>query len=269
VELSQAEGRSLRIRVQDSRGNPVEGVRVETASPAGNRISGTTDASGRAELAGLAESATRIMISPGNRYLTPEAREETPRGQEIAVVLEEAAPIDGLLVSPDGQPLAEHEVCAVAAGGDKVLAVTFSDGEGRFQLRVRPGARVDLQVTGVTSGRLPPSVEELRGELRGVTAPAEGVSVSARRIALDRWMVVEVLGPEGRPVAGASLQCWWGAAAHRRREAKTDEAGQARLEDLPPEQVVVVVVEAPQPIATVPEGQTIQLRFSEQTGPRE
>ena len=278
VQLSQAKGGSLRVRVNDSKGAPLEGIRVEASSEAGrSHLSGVTEANGRAEFHGLPDSSTKIHVSPGNRYLSPNSREEMPRGQEIAIVLEEAALIEGVLLSPDGEPLAEHEVRAVAAGGSEEVASSFSDGEGQFSVKLRPGARVDLEITGISAARSPRPVDQigdLRGELRGVTAPSGGVAVTARRIALDRWMVVEVVGPDGSPIAGVALWCWGRGVGPWSRRAETDEAGRAVLKDLPPESLRVTVqrvptrvsevrLQHPQPVDAVPEGQTLRLQFGE------
>jgi hypothetical protein len=106
-------------------------------------------------------------------------------GQEIVYVLEKGAFLDGTVLSPEGDPLPWLQVIAKSPSGGEEITATYSGPDGAFRIKLRGGIPADLSVTGLRSNPGMPDGERtspFRGELRGVTAPASGITIRTHRV---------------------------------------------------------------------------------------
>jgi RNA polymerase sigma-70 factor (ECF subfamily) len=290
--LRIASGARLTVLVTNEEAQPLAGVRVLARWAPQGQVSMATDEHGRATFAGLPQSAVRIAVMSPGPLLAPAPVSAVPEGQEIALVLVEPGHIAGVLLGPDGNPLANMEVLAVdpahtgstgqtnllmaAEGAARDAArAAYTDGTGAFDLQVPRETLVDLEVRGrqrVEIGEAQSSyslsrMTPYRAEQRGVVAPASGIMLRAREISRDRTLEVTVVDPDGNPVALAEVVANGGGVLVR---GETDAQGHATLTGLSADQVAVSahssqLYNAPEPvieaarISLLPDGQRITL----------
>jgi protocatechuate 3,4-dioxygenase beta subunit len=245
LELALDRGRRGAGLVVDQSERPVAGatVTLESAPARGERrmrfpgdpepprFTAASDARGRFEITGL----------PAGRYdLTAEARGFAPRqvpGIEVAggegeqalgtIVLAPGTALEGQVVDPRGQPIADAGVWVTAAGARGPWRGFFRQEEepdarsgldGWFRVAdLAPGQAVDLQVVRRGYGG---------AEVPGVVPPAEPVTVTLQPAVRVSGRVVD---PDAKPIAGAEV----GLMAERQRGAfsGTSFAGRTSSDD--------------------------------------
>jgi RNA polymerase sigma-70 factor (ECF subfamily) len=255
VVLAQ-KGRSLTILVTDAAGRPIPGIQVTsdgvfphpTQGVEGTTsIDAVTDAGGRARFLAIPEAVRghsagiNFQVQPfSGKSAPPWATARTgplvPAGQEVRVVLEPLARIEGKVVGPEGEPVSGEYVQAEGSDG-KVVAggVSISNERGEFSLGVAAGSTVTLRVPGhrnVPVENMPGAstlgASPWRAELAGVRSPAEGVVLRAAKAATAVLELV-VLDLDGKPVPEFAVSAW---RTGDQRTGKTDASGRIRWEGM-------------------------------------
>ena len=132
VRIDLAPSGSLLVTVVDEAGDPVRAeVVLDPQAPEARALRKRAPADGELRVAQLPVGTLRVRASaPG--YRTEELTAELRAGQTatVDVVMERAAGIFGLVVDPEGQPVAQAPVEVRSAGKRRVLR---TGAEGRFQ----------------------------------------------------------------------------------------------------------------------------------------
>jgi hypothetical protein len=279
VELRASRGGTLVVRAVDAAQRPLAHVMVVPEIEGRRPTPSPTGADGRVRLTGLPDGAFTIRLHPqpptggaGRTFRAAVREGVVADGGELEVVLEETLPVRGVVHGPGEVPLACVFVQARARGTLYDQAVT--DDQGRFSLRLPRGGPYRLVVDGRSrpgGWSAPVVLQPYAGEVTGVVAPSEGVTVRAERLAADRSLTVRVLRPDGSPVSGAPVTL--AAAASRPgpgtaiRRGTTDAGGRMRFEGLTPQPLRVEVgrttgpLAVPEPARVVPDGGEIVLRM--------
>lgn len=272
VEIRLADGRDFVVTVVDDAGAPVEGAFVVLQHEQG-RVQGRTDAEGRVVL----QVTGRVLrIEPpwgpstDRKYLRGEPRTDLPAGQsEAKFVLERAAQVTGKVVDPDGKPVAGAVLDS--RRGDEQFGSTSTNGAGEFTLTVPRDGTTDIVLTAVrrevAQGTYYDSDMPWRGELKGVSPGSEGLVMRLIAIPADRALVVRVVDPGGKPVAGVSvLLAPWPSNRQPTRAPATDRDGVVRFDGLVARETRVSVrlpsdstFAIPPPETVMPNGQTVEI----------
>ncbi|MHC4956283.1 MAG: sigma-70 family RNA polymerase sigma factor [Planctomycetota bacterium] len=272
VEIRFAPSRTLVVRVESTDGTPVANAYVGVQYGAGEHATQKTDANGRVEfqVSGKVHriSSDWVMHPPaGAPYALPATPEEFPPDVRAAtIVLRRAAAIRGIVRKPDGTPMSKAWIALMQDG--KETRAVFSDGEGKFTATVPKQGVFDLVFKGATGpkGRIVQGT--FGGEVRGVSAGAEGVVLNLRELANDRRLTVRVVDPDGKPLAGISVQI--SGQGERPQVVKTNDDGRVEFDGLYPRQVWPYVrapasgdslIVPPELRPVMPEGQEVVLRF--------
>lgn len=216
VEIAFEHAGSLTVSVRDREDRPVPGADVTLEWIGRGRLSGRTDTDGRSRIRGIPREETTVFVTPRAKYLPPAPRSVIPRGQEEMFVVEEAPAIEGVVLAPEGGPLGHVEVRAVYSWGDTLAATDVTDAEGRFTIPCAERRAVDLELTG-SRRAYPDSITNrsfencpFRGGREGLTPPASGVVIQARRIEVDASLAIRVVDPSGAPVPEAQVWAFGG-----------------------------------------------------------
>ncbi|MCZ6603408.1 MAG: carboxypeptidase regulatory-like domain-containing protein, partial [Planctomycetota bacterium] len=280
VELNAAAGESLIVRVQDSSGAPVQGVYVTSYNvPVGSHVFATTGADGRAMLRGLPEREISVSISSQlEGFLQPQSRLVTPAGQEVLFILEAATLIRGTVKGPDGAPIPGITLIASFQRKGLQQAYGFSDALGSFTISCPVGSIADIRVSGTPMGMFSETAAPVwqamyKGGVRGIAAPAEGVEITLERFALDRFVIVLVLDPDGNSAPGVTVRASSVMLQQWTQQSVTGSDGRVRIESLPQTEVTISVsLDSSQEayremlphaaITAIPEGQEVTVRLS-------
>jgi hypothetical protein len=144
--------RSLTVLAVGPDGRPLAGVKAIVDSRAALcQVTRETDDSGRAWFAGLSGEEVRVFAARGDagaarRFSHPATVRAVPRGQEIVMRFLPGEPVRGRVIGGDGIPLVGATVDLMLDGGGEYLERAVTDGEGRFTVMGRPGARHRLVV---------------------------------------------------------------------------------------------------------------------------
>jgi hypothetical protein len=172
IRLAKAEwNRSLTVVAQDPEGRPLPGVNLSFG-----RVTGTTDAAGRATFSGLIDRRGYVMVQPsavltGRRLSAPRLELVLPRGQEVVLRFRRIASITGRVVEADGSPAANAVVSALSTVTHEVFPGGRADAEGRFEIGVPEDAGSSIRVTAYM-GKV-----ERQGYVDGVRPGAVDVTI--------------------------------------------------------------------------------------------
>ncbi len=241
-------GARLMGRVLDETGRPVAGAAVscslDEATEEGPRnmyqMSGqwysgqaTTDAAGRYVLGGLTKETYRVTIRPpAGSDAAPAALRGISAPDSGDMTLQDATlykggKVVGLVVGPDDKPLAGAEASVPVAssrrGDDRQSAAT--DAAGKFVLAGLPTGRYAVTVT--------PPAGSACCEQEFDSVPVIGGLALEQRLKMPAGATVSgtVVGPDGAPVAGATIYTSFGYT-HGPRTV-TDARGQFKVTGLP------------------------------------
>jgi RNA polymerase sigma factor (sigma-70 family) len=233
----------ITVMVLKPTGEPAAGVSVAVAGdPTTYFTLAATDSSGRAELDNQRPGVTL--------RLTARNAEGTLRGQgqirlkagdanELVIALKEAVPcpVTGIVVDPDGRPIAGADVAFYQPNGDGVWMPLHggatTDGQGRFEVKdLDPGAELYLSVGAAGYGHKSTDRFLLRaGETHDV-----GLLTLVRA---DKELKGRVVDAKGDPVAGRLIVVDGGES--EQRQALTDKDGGFHFRDLVDEELIISV----------------------------
>ncbi len=228
-------------RVLDPEGAPLAGTRVElfarSAPGADALASGVTDDSGRFRLAVESPSdAEAFSLSIRHRDLLPAIVDgiKLRRGEEVDVGerrLSYGARLSGIVLDPDGAPVPGARVRAEAFMQFTLDDRTReTDAAGAFRIGGLAAGKYDLvaDAPGHAPGSLDDVIVEANEELTGL------------RIVLSRGHAISgrVLGPNGEPIAGATVKRLPGSMGpvppdRDSPSATTDSSGHFELREVP------------------------------------
>ena len=151
---------SLSVHVRDTDGHPIQGARVRlegigSSSPTFDGLGhSSTDATGRFffpkvrlgkyQVTAYAAGYAQAMFGQGNRDLTVESSRE----YEIDLVLQNQTRVHGVVLGPEGLPLAEADVSVSFDNGTARTGTGSSTSrDGTFDIPGIPPGRHQLQVT--------------------------------------------------------------------------------------------------------------------------
>ncbi|MBI3723371.1 carboxypeptidase regulatory-like domain-containing protein [bacterium] len=251
LELKLQDGLKLVVVVKDGEKRPIRGAKV-TTGPGGFMWAGSqsgdavvTDEQGEAVLAGLASSELTVSIQ-ADGYSAYSRSISLDSGEERRVfVLQEGVDVTGQLVDESGKPVKEASVwsqpqVARAFSRDDMMqhsasyAHDQSGEDGRFRLKgLAPG---DYQIQAQAQG-----VSHVQKEV-SLAKGAGTVDLGVLRMGSLGTIVAIVLGPDDKPIAGATVQAnrdQQGGMVHVMygmggSTNETDAQGKIELKDLEP-----------------------------------
>jgi len=189
---------TLELWVVSPDGPGVPGVRASLVrrdsrgAPTGTPQARTTDEEGRASFSGLADGAYRLTLShPGYAPCVRIVGIRGVTGTLLVLTLDEGARLDVMVTGPRGEPVADQEVVVTQYEEAPRRARTGIEGVASFEhLKTSHGCYVE--VVGAPGGA--------RLE---VTLPKGGRRTVEFR--LGSQLIGQVLGPDGRPLAGVRV----------------------------------------------------------------
>lgn len=221
---------SFRGTVVGPDGEPVAGadVCIDVPAPRLSNVVHLEDRAGmdRHSVTGSDGTFAFENVGPGDVALAVFAREHAPHRSTVvhdvdgqrthSVRLASAAELRGVILDPDGQPVAGARVAAL---GDPVswgLPVTTSSQEGEFTLRPLPAGRVRVHVSHPRWGS-----KSMRA----------GTDEGALEVRFERGGRIFgcVLGADGAPVDGWSVEAF-GESGGEWQGARTDAAGRFAMD---------------------------------------
>lgn len=144
VSLKLPKSGSAKVRITDSKGNPLPKIQVSIRMD-GSTHSFYTDKDGRRTIKALkdGESGYQLKIEPNRDFQVPPSR-QISSGDDFDIVLKEGHRLSGKVVDSDGQPMKEFKVSA-GFGGQSITADTLTNAKGEFSFTRLPSERVTLQ----------------------------------------------------------------------------------------------------------------------------
>jgi hypothetical protein len=223
-EASDLPAGVLSIVVRAAQGSAIPGVTVtlverdRRGAPTGVPQVRTTDKNGEVVFSGLPPAAYRLAFSHQDYApLVTIAGIRADRGTHLAVTLESGAELDVKVTGPRSEPVARQEIVVTQQEEPPRRARTGVEGLAVFQhLKTTHGCYVEM--VGVPGGAM---VE--------VTLPKSGTRAVEFRVGSQ--LIGSVVGPEGSPVAGVSVEASRSGQYHR---ADTDPCGRYRIDGLAP-----------------------------------
>jgi protocatechuate 3,4-dioxygenase beta subunit len=142
IRLQLERAGTVEGRVVDDEGAPVPGVLVGAKS-----VRTRSGFDGRFRLAGVTGTAARLELRPRAGFVAPRmGLVEIDAREPVVVTVTRTTPIEGVVVGPDGQPIAEARV-AVDSTPPPYFDTGFTAGDGTFRMRDGPrGASLRLSV---------------------------------------------------------------------------------------------------------------------------
>ncbi len=205
------EGKSVTVLVTDPDGAPLPNMSVLCDWNLGWRIFRRTGPDGRTTFRGLPDNPVVLTVDPpvamgGGGWFT-RSMEVLPGDQEVTIPVRVAAEVKGIVLDPEGNPLAGMYLSCRRAAGEAAGGGGFTDERGRFSFLVARGFETSLLVLGAQRNpkgfdfRMTP----YRGGIERLTGPAE-VEIRCTRIETDRRLALTVVSPDGEPIAGARVK---------------------------------------------------------------
>jgi len=242
VELKLSAGEPFTVIVEDTTGVAVSGIGVSVRAADDWTFGRITGVDGRAVVTPGAEvKSVSVTPWPGGRTFLPSTTVRVePGAKEARVVVEEAATVTGVVLSPAGRPVGQAVIHVTCDG--KPLATTPFEGwgsdawtgwDGTFEIVVPKGKSVDLELSGYA--RADPSTMEHRGPIlqgtaRGVAAGTKDVVLRSTAVPTDRELTVLVFDPDGTPQVGAEVTVYAYGTGPKQIVGRT---GRAYFKDLP------------------------------------
>ena len=219
VELKA--GATIRGRVVDDAGTPVEGARVapQVANPKPNVMNrvyldeqgARTDRDGRFTLEGMPDGVTCDVVGEGRSALRQKPLSATDEAKNVFTLLGEGA-IRGRVVSPEGRPVRNFRVVlgmpkdlkrGEPAGGYFAgysgIGLSFTRDDGEFNVTGLTAGNVQ-SVGVVAEGYGLGEVDRVVATTIGRLEPAEALTV---KLGAPHPLRVRVHRADGKPVAGA------------------------------------------------------------------
>lgn len=265
VDLTVAASRVITVRVANSAGAPVIGVRVRGGVNAGAASEAYTDADGVARLYVVDGEAT-IWVMPSIYESSPlfeaEPRKLAPNENDVRIKLDNGVRTTGRVVDPDGKPIAVARL-KFEQSGREIWALP-TDQDGRFWAIVGPTGAVDISFGGQTGDYFKEKETGLRGMIAGVAPGAQDVELRCSPRTKDHSLRIRVVDRDGKPVAGAEIK------GHK-EAGVTDADGRITLTGLSSDRISPTVAPRVEGhafgsfwVTVVPEGQEITLVYREQ-----
>ncbi len=205
---------------------------------------------------------------------------EIPEGKsDVEVRVRRAGIARGMILDPEGEPIAQANFEVFADGKPVSLGGPFggnqgwTDMQGRFELTLPVGMNAEIRLTSFVNHfskgqkRLPP----FGGRLEDVRAGRTGLVLRAEPLQFDRPLLVQVLDPGGNPLPGAQVYAKLMGKNIPGANVITRAEGRATLRGLPEAKCWVnarVVPSHPESenwtaasLVVEPEGQEITLRL--------
>lgn len=197
-------------------------------------------ADGRVRLDNLPSGDVQISVQDGrseSRFMQVQQTVSLPHDGDLRIVVQTASTVSGTVIGPDDKPLPGLLVQVVKAADGSSLGGKMTDDAGKFALAAPAGQEVNIDVSSWPPGK----GDEVKGKLRGVSAPATGLVIRAGKAEMNRTLVVILAGVDGRGVEGATVYATL-AVGGRPGTARTDAAGRARFEGLVDDDYTIMVV---------------------------
>ena len=230
----------LSVLVVDSHSVPIAGAFVTVDTHTGSNAEQRTGSDGVAHFESLTGDSVQVSVMDDPSRASPRFLgdfKSVPLGAlpEFRFVVEDAAVIKGVVLDTEGKPVPQVFVFAKRADGRTLSFIQPTDAEGRFKLTAPPNEPLDLMLPDNQSGdaRTP-----LRGEVKGVRAPAEGIVIQARRISTSKTLTVVIQDETGEAVQDAAIQLIGGG---RPSGKLVDTTGRAVFDGLAEDTVSLIV----------------------------
>ena len=242
----QAAGReTLVVLVASADGAPIEGASVSaTAQGEQDGARAATKADGKVRLDHLPSGSVQVSVRDArseSRFMQMHHTVHLPHEGDLRLVVQTASTVSGTVVGQDGKPLPRLLVQVVKAADGSSLGGKMTDDAGKFVLAAPAGEELNIDVSSFPPGK----GEEVKGKLRGVTAPASGLVIRAGKAERNRTLIVVLVDVNGRGVEDATVYATL-AVGGRPNTARTDASGRARFEGLADDDYTIMIA-APGP----------------------
>lgn len=245
LRIVMAGGQTAFGRVVDTAARPIAGAELTLSTRLGEQVKAVSDERGRFELQHLNPGLASLYAVHAGHASVYQEEIEIPSGTPVVdlgtLELPPEEAIEGRVTDSRGRPI---EGAAVSISGDP--AGSFG---GSREEPVRTGADGSFRTADLESGRRYSLTVEREGyssvSVPGVEAPTTEPLRIEMKVA--RVLSGQVVGPEGEPVAGASLSLieerrtgggWSGSS---RSLGTTDAEGRFRLSGPPPGSIILGV----------------------------
>lgn len=282
VELRPAAGgsSSLTIVLVDDAGSPVGGLKVR-ATVGREMVTKDSEPDGRVRFDSLGTESVSISVfefpfDRPRRFIWPQPETVMPIGQEVVIRLRRAGEISGVVLSPEGSPMAGMLVTAPGESG-RWSEAAYTKDDGTFRLSVGLGDSVTVDVPGQRRPTDPSraNMDErtpFRGRKMGIASPTQGLEIRTVAVENDRRITIRAVDLEGRPLKGLLVSL---LKPGERTWPVTNEKGEFTAEGLFAEEITISVMSPglppgqpspipegtilPAPVKVVPEGQVITM----------
>ncbi len=145
VSLRLPKSGSAKVRITDSKGNPLHKIQVSIRLKKVSTHSFYTDKDGSRVVEGLkvGERGYQLEIDPRRDFQVPPSR-QISSGDAFDIVLKEGHRLSGKVVDSDGLPVEEFKVSA-SFGDQSITADTLTNAKGEFSFTRLPSEPVTLQ----------------------------------------------------------------------------------------------------------------------------
>jgi beta-lactamase regulating signal transducer with metallopeptidase domain len=234
--------------VRDEQGRPIAGVQVmvvthlqEVGGTAYFRHNVLTDRDGRWRIGGIAASTDRLQLGfrhPAyagdffpNRQLTPDQL-GAARASEYAAVLHPGLTVGGVVLNEQGRPVPNAVVILAPRRNGRFCdeyAYTRTEAAGRFRFDCALDDRTDTMGDGGATGIFVDAPGYVPTLQRVVVEP--NLASLELRLQAGRTLTVRVVGPDGRPLAGAwtAVDPFTENREYGVWQADTDEQGRVQI----------------------------------------
>ena len=229
ITIEVGDLRTLHVAVLDPDGSPLDHG-MASVRYGGKAMNGRLDTKGQTTLL-IPTKATQVHVVPFGEQARAELVHKDPfpipeDADRMVIRLQRAQVIRGVVVKPDGSPIARALVTGTVKG--RQLHHAFTDGAGRFSMK-STADDVDLFVSGQVHRDGRQTYVPYVGEKKGVANGTSGVRIETKPLAGDDSLRVRVVGPDG-PIEGltVTLMPYQPSTGHR----ETDADGVAHFDGL-------------------------------------